>query len=158
MCCTFRTDAIQESPGLHLVYPQQGDYSSGPPGKTRLRVPHVSCIVGSGLDPHTHDVYAMFASGCGRHACLRVPDDSAVLLANDILAVLREADYAQYRVRNFGALHLELEWMSVCHFVSQHVRLSVRPSVRPPVCPSLRPSISQSFCQLRLDCLYNTSL
>ena len=96
MCCTPRTGAVQENPELLLVYPQQGDYSSGPPGKTRLRVPRVSCIVGSGLDPHSHDINAMFPPECGRHACLRVPDYSAILLEHDIFATFSEADHAQY--------------------------------------------------------------
>ena len=51
----------------------------------------------------------MCSSECGRHACLRVPDDSAVLLEHDILATLSEADNAQDGPRDSGALHPELE-------------------------------------------------
>ena len=106
MCCTLRTDAVQENPEPLLVYPQQGDYSSGPPGKTRLRVSRVSCIVRSRVDPHSHDIYAMLATECGCHTCLGVPNDSAVLLENDIFATLSEADHAQYWAQYPGALHL----------------------------------------------------
>ena len=42
--------------------------------------------IGSGLDPHSHDVSAILPPGCGRHARLRVLDDSAVFLENDTLA------------------------------------------------------------------------
>ena len=87
----FHTGVVQEHLEPLLVYPQQGDCSSGPPSKTQVRASRL----GSSFDPHAHDINAMVAPKRGGHARLRVSDDPPILLEYDILATFGEADYAE---------------------------------------------------------------